>query len=392
MSGARGACASAHVRLADAPRACLVTHRSGPEGVGALTPGMREQEAPTLSGRPRNVLRNTRELGRNSDAPGTRIRRQDTLPSYVVACPAPPTRLKRRSRTTSRAALSSRRPRKRGWRRRPSRVHSVKPTWATSSRLDPGGVARARPASANGGSCRGAAARAARPRSRSVALRRSRCRPCPRSAGGRPRSSRASSAPSSVAAAPRRGVAADHELLLGRALELQPVARAAVRVGAVGALGDQPLPALAARLAEELLAVAVAVRREAHRRRRTRARARSSRLARAQRAARCVSSPVEPQHVEDVEERPCTSRSARAAAAARSSSARRRRPRPRRRPRSAWPRRPSSAVDDLREARVEAQVVARQQPHAARRRGSPCSGCRRACARRSSPGRRTARR
>ena len=31
-----------------------------------------------------------------------------------------------------RAALSIRRPWKRGWRRRPSRVHSAKPTWATS--------------------------------------------------------------------------------------------------------------------------------------------------------------------------------------------------------------------------------------------------------------------
>src|SRR5919198_53841 len=37
-----------------------------------------------------------------------------------------------RSRTTSRAALSLRRPRNRGWRNFPSRVHSVKSTCATS--------------------------------------------------------------------------------------------------------------------------------------------------------------------------------------------------------------------------------------------------------------------
>ena len=37
------------------------------------------------------------------------------------------------SRTTSVAFLSSRRPRKRGWRSSPSCVHSVNPTWATSS-------------------------------------------------------------------------------------------------------------------------------------------------------------------------------------------------------------------------------------------------------------------
>ena len=56
--------------------------------------------------------------------------------------------------------------------------------------------------------------------------------------------------------AARRREAADHELLALLALELQPVARARGRVRAVGALGDQPLPALAARLLEERLAVA----------------------------------------------------------------------------------------------------------------------------------------
>src|SRR5207247_1143575 len=42
---------------------------------------------------------------------------------------------------------------------------------------------------------------------------------------------------------------------------LEPVTRARLHVRAVGALGDQALPALAARLPEVLLAVAVAVRR-----------------------------------------------------------------------------------------------------------------------------------
>ena len=46
-----------------------------------------------------------------------------------------------------------------------------------------------------------------------------------------------------AARALRRREAADHQLLLGVALELQPVARAAADVGAVGALGDHALPA-----------------------------------------------------------------------------------------------------------------------------------------------------
>src|SRR5262245_10075706 len=47
------------------------------------------------------------------------------------------------------------------------------------------------------------------------------------------------------------GEAADHQLLAVRALELQPVARAPAAVGALGPLGDQPFPPLAARLDEE---------------------------------------------------------------------------------------------------------------------------------------------
>src|SRR3954454_3875367 len=64
------------------------------------------------------------------------------------------------------------------------------------------------------------------------------------------------------ARAARRGEAADHELLLVRALQLQPVARATVHVAAVCALGDQALEALPAGFAVEALAVRVAVGHE----------------------------------------------------------------------------------------------------------------------------------
>jgi hypothetical protein len=57
----------------------------------------------------------------------------------------------------------------------------------------------------------------------------------------------------------RVGVAADHQLLLVGALELQPVARPPGRVGRVGPLGDHALPALAAGLPPVGLAVGVAV-------------------------------------------------------------------------------------------------------------------------------------
>src|SRR3954447_3938756 len=62
-----------------------------------------------------------------------------------------------------------------------------------------------------------------------------------------------------------RGEAADDQLLALLALELEPVLGALVGVRAVGALGDQALPPLAARLGEDRLAVAIALRREAHR-------------------------------------------------------------------------------------------------------------------------------
>src|SRR5215207_11353354 len=53
----------------------------------------------------------------------------------------------------------------------------------------------------------------------------------------------------------RRGVPADHQLLLGVAFQLKPVARAAAAVRAVGALRDHALEALLAGLAVELLAM-----------------------------------------------------------------------------------------------------------------------------------------
>jgi hypothetical protein len=67
------------------------------------------------------------------------------------------------------------------------------------------------------------------------------------------------------AAAARRCEAADHELLLGRALELQPITRAAALVRALGTLRDDAFPALAARVVIQRLAVAVAVVCQAYR-------------------------------------------------------------------------------------------------------------------------------
>src|SRR6266545_3807218 len=61
----------------------------------------------------------------------------------------------------------------------------------------------------------------------------------------------------------RIGPAADHELLLVDALELQPVLRAGVLVRRVGARGDQALPAPAAGVPVQRLALGVAVRQEA---------------------------------------------------------------------------------------------------------------------------------
>ena len=63
----------------------------------------------------------------------------------------------------------------------------------------------------------------------------------------------------SLPGALRVGVAADHELLAGDALELEPVAGPALGVRGVRALGDQSLPAVDARLPVEGLAVPDAV-------------------------------------------------------------------------------------------------------------------------------------
>src|SRR4051812_49738229 len=100
--------------------------------------------------------------------------------------------------------------------------------------------------------------------------------------------------------AARRGEAADDELLALLALELEPVARAAVGVGAAGALGDEPLPALAACLRVEFLAALAAVRGQADRVLEVKRRAQEA-LAGEQRERPHVA-PVEPEDVEDVEE------------------------------------------------------------------------------------------
>src|SRR4051812_19963366 len=63
--------------------------------------------------------------------------------------------------------------------------------------------------------------------------------------------------------AARGGEAADDELLLGRALELEPVARAITGVGSVGSLSDQPFPAASTGFGVEGLPIPVPVGRVA---------------------------------------------------------------------------------------------------------------------------------
>ena len=125
-----------------------------------------------------------------------------------------PPRSRGRSRTTSAGGLSSRSPRKRGCRRRPSLVHSAKPIWATSSgrvQCVPRGIGRA---STNGDS---GVSRARKPGAE-VAQRR-------RAVAGADLAGIAQTAVLVVAdeqraevgaAARGLGVAADHELLLPR--------------------------------------------------------------------------------------------------------------------------------------------------------------------------------
>src|SRR6266545_8229843 len=67
------------------------------------------------------------------------------------------------------------------------------------------------------------------------------------------------------AAALRIGVPTDHELLVVLALELQPVLGPAARIWGVGPFGDEPFPALLARLSVELDPVADPVLGEAQR-------------------------------------------------------------------------------------------------------------------------------
>src|SRR5919199_4103704 len=151
------------------------------------------------------------------------------------------------------------------------------------------------------------------------------------------------------------------ELRAVLALELEPVARAAVGVRAVGALGDQALPPLAARLGEQLLAGLAPVLRQADRVLEAQ-RAAQQPLAREERQGAHVE-PVEPQDVEDVEEdRDAVlaalgePREARLGAGERDDLAV---------DREALARLPRERARDLRVAAVEREVVARQQPHAA---------------------------
>src|SRR3954447_24980773 len=157
----------------------------------------------------------------------------------------------------------------------------------------------------------------------------------------------------------RRGEPADDELLALLALELEPVARAAVGVGAVGALGDQPLPPLAARLRVEDLPALAAVRGQADRVLEVERRAQEA-LAGQQPAGAHVAA-VEPEDVEDVEEH-------RHAAVAALREPREARLRAGERDdlaveREALAPLPGQRARDLGVARVEREVVAREEPH-----------------------------
>ena len=170
----------------------------------------------------------------------------------TVTVRPPAVELERRSRgalprTTSRARLSSRSPWKRGWRRRPSRVHSVKPTCPTSS----GSAQRAPrgpspPAKGEVAPLPRAQLAAEAPQQGVVEARPdlARVAQLARCRRGSPRAARR--APSRAL---RLGPPRDHELLALLALQLQPVARARRAIRRVGALGDDALPARARRRA-----------------------------------------------------------------------------------------------------------------------------------------------
>ena len=143
-----------------------------------------------------------------------------------------------RSRTTSAGRLSSRSPRKRGCRRRPSLVHSANPIWATSSgriQCVPRGIGRA---STNGDSGVSSSRNRA-PRSRSVAARV----PGPDLTGVSepavlviPDEQRAEVGP----AAGGIGVTADHELLLPHALDFNQSLERPATYGACARLAISP--------------------------------------------------------------------------------------------------------------------------------------------------------
>ena len=222
-------------------------------------------------------------------------------------------------------------------------------------------------------------------RSRSVARVEAGARPCRRSAARRRRSSRAAARRARSREPFGGGEAADDQLLALLALELQPVARARGRCRRCRRAWRSRPPSPCGR-----------PRRTAPRRRALRcgvkrtpspnvSASRSSALALAQRQRAHVVA-VEPEHVEDVEEDRHAPR------------------RPRRASRAKLVLRAVEgddlAVDDEARRRLGGQrlgelgvAVVRATGRCARaagrrrRRGSPRSGCRRACARRSSPGR-----
>ena len=200
-----------------------------------------------------------------------------------------------RSRTTSAAALSSRSPRYLGWRSLPSVVHSENPTCATSS---------------GSTQCASAFAHAVGERGRvpfdpveGPPQGHERVRVVPGADLARvpqlaafvvAEEERAEPDPAAL----RLGEPADHQLLLGLALELEPVGTAPADVRRRRALGDQALPTVRARVRVVGLARPVAVRAEAQRVAEV-DRGAQDRLARAQ-IQRADVVAVAPDHVEEV--------------------------------------------------------------------------------------------
>ncbi len=174
-----------------------------------------------------------------------------------------------RSRRTSAAGLSSRRPWKTAWRTRPAGVHSVNDTSATHcGRTQCGRALRSVPTRrrrVREGACARRRAAAGAAPARRACRGRSRCRRCRRSAVARRRRRRRAAARRAPGASLRVGPAADDELLAAPALQLDPVPRAAGGVGAVGALAHQPFEAALAGGFEQLRRVALQCLAEAQR-------------------------------------------------------------------------------------------------------------------------------